>query len=142
MSLGGLREICRNTKMQTVGGLRGIKSARSCERKCPDALLYRKSLTRIAGATLTTGVAHCQDKMNMFTYWIEITLMATLKDEEWLTKPLGRVISKNLLLNREPIRARASFVDCIAGIFENQRDSRALPDVIPTFPNSGGHAAW
>src|SRR3979490_954306 len=56
-------------------GLQGIKSARSCERKCPDALLYRKSLSRIAGATLTTGVAHCQDKMNMFTYWIEVEPM-------------------------------------------------------------------
>src|SRR4029077_10231809 len=141
MSLGGLREICRNTKMQTAGGLRGIKSARSCERKCPDALLYRKSLSRIAGATLTTGVAHCQDKMNMFTYWIEINPVATLKDKEWLTKPPGRVISKTLLLNREGIRACARFVDLVVAVFEHQRDSRALPDVLPSFQNSGGHAA-
>jgi hypothetical protein len=28
------------------------------------------------------------------------------------------------------------------GIFENQRDSCGLPDVLPTFQNSGGHAAW
>ena len=80
---------------------------------------------------------------NEYVYLLDrVNSMAIFRDEEWLTKPLGRVISKNLLLNRERIRARASFVDCVAVIFENQRDSRALPDVLPTFQNSGGHAAW